>query len=149
MWLQKLTVTRRDGMAAHATWDDSSTVSEFGPIHVKYNKVQSQVNLKYDSWQKDLETCFAAVLAERINESYGMISNINAWLESMSLDGSSTSTREIVIGVNFLQEITHQLSTYQEGMNEILESEKILKMQRHAFRGDWVESSIWWTCPTS
>ena len=131
-----------EASAARATLDDTSSVSEFGPIHVKYNKVQSQVNLKYDSWQKELQTCFAAVLADRINESYSMISNSKAQLESMSLEGSSTATREIVIGVTFLQEMTHQLSTYQEGVNEILESEKILKRQRHAFRGDWVEASI-------
>ena len=117
-----------EASAARATLDETSSVSEFGPIHVKYNTVHSQVNLKYDSWQKELQTRFAAVLAERINESHSMISNSKAQLESMSLEGSSTTTREIVIGVTFLQEMTHQLSTYQEGMNEILESEKILKI---------------------
>lgn len=128
--------------AARETLDASAAVTEFGPIVVKYNKVQSQVNLKFDSWQKELQTCFAATLAQRINERYHTISNSKSRLENISLDGSSAATNEIVLGVTFLQEMTHLLPSWQEGVKDIMESEKILKSQRHSFRDDWVEASI-------
>jgi dynein heavy chain 1 len=131
-----------EASAARATLDASSTVAEFGPILVKYNKVQSQVNLKYDSWQKELQTYFASILAERIGVSYEMLSTAKARLESISLEGSSAATNEIVLGVTFLQDMTHQYLSWQLNVKEIATSEKVLKRQRHVFRGDWVEASL-------
>ena len=45
--------------------DSSATVAEFGPVLVKYGKVQNQINLKYDSWQKELQASFATILAQK------------------------------------------------------------------------------------
>ena len=128
--------------AARSTLDASSTVTEFGPIVVRYNKVQSQINLKYDSWQKELQTYFASVLAERVHENFEKISNAKTRLEGISLEGSSAATSEIVLGVTFLQEVTQQLPSWHKKMKELADSEKLLKRQRHTFRGDWVEASL-------
>ncbi|KAL7555016.1 hypothetical protein ACHAWF_018608 [Thalassiosira exigua] len=125
-----------------ATLDSTSTAAEFGPIVVRYNKVQSQVNLKYDSWQKELQTYFAAVLAERIHENHEKVANAKTRLEGISLEGSSAATSEIVLGVTFLQEVTQQLPSWERRMKELADSEKLLRRQRHTFRGDWVEASL-------
>lgn len=131
-----------EASTARTTLDSTATIMEFGPIVVRYHKVQSQVNLKYDSWQKELQTYFAAFLAERINESYEKVSSAKTRLEGISLEGSSTATSEIVLGVTFLQEVTQQLSSWHKKMKELADSEKLLKRQRHAFRGDWLEASL-------
>ena len=131
-----------EASAARSTLDSTATVTEFGPISVRYSKVQSQVNLKYDSWQKELQTYFAAVLSERINESYEKVSCAKARLEGISLEGASVATNEIVLGVTFLQEVTQQLPLWRRKSKELFESEKLLKRQRHVFRGDWTEASI-------
>lgn len=127
---------------ARTALDSAATVAEFGPIAVRYHKVQSQVNLKYDSWQKELGTYFAAVLAERIQENFDKVSGAKTRLEGISLEGSSAATSEIVLGVTFLQEVTQQLPSWHKRMKELAESEKMLRRQRHAFRGDWVEASL-------
>ena len=131
-----------EASAARNTLDSTATVTEFGPISVRYSKVQSQVNLKYDSWQKELQTYFAAVLSERINESYEKVSSAKTRLESISLEGASVATSEIVLGVTFLQEVTQQLPLWLRKSKELFESEKLLKRQRHVFRGDWTEASV-------
>jgi len=127
---------------ARATLDASASVAEFGPIVVRYNKVQNQVNLKYDSWQKELQTYFSTFLAERINGSFEKVSNAKTRLEGISLEGSSAATSEIVLGVTFLQEVTQQLPSWHKKMKELADSEKLLKRQRHVFRGDWLEASL-------
>jgi dynein heavy chain 1 len=131
-----------DASASRTTLDSAATVAEFGPIAVKYNKVQSHVNLKYDSWQKELQTYFAAILAERICENYNKVSTTKTRLEGISLEGSSAATSDIVLGVTFLQEVTQQLTSWNKIVRELVDSEKLLKKQRHAFRGDWVEASL-------
>ena len=131
-----------EASTSRATLDSTATIAEFGPIVVRYNKVQSQVNLKYDSWQKELQTYFAAFLAERVNESYEKVSNAKTRLEGISLEGSSAATSEIVLGVTFLQEVTQQLPSWHKRMKELADSEKLLKRQRHVFRGDWLEASL-------
>ena len=78
---------------ARATLDSTDTTAEFGPIVVRFNKVQSQVNLKYDSWQKELQSYFAAVLSGRIQENYDRTVDAKSRLEKVSLEGSSAATR--------------------------------------------------------
>ena len=78
---------------ARATLDSTDTTAEFGPIVVRFNKVQSQVNLKYDSWQKELQSYFAAVLSGRIQENYDKTVDAKSRLEKVSLEGSSAATR--------------------------------------------------------
>ena len=131
-----------EASAARNTLDSTATVTEFGPISVRYGKVQSQVNLKYDSWQRELQTYFAAVLSERIKESYEKVSTAKTRLEDISLEGASVATNEIVLGVTFLQEVTQQLPMWLKRSKQLFESEKLLKRQRHVFRSDWTEASV-------
>ena len=131
-----------EASCARNTLDSTATTTEFGPIIVKYHKVLSQVNMKYDSWQKELQTYFASVLSERVNESYEKVSDAKSRLESTVLEGSSASTSEVVLGVTFLQEVTQHLPSWHKKARELGDSEKLLKRQRHTFRHDWMESSV-------
>ncbi|KAK1747403.1 dynein heavy chain [Skeletonema marinoi] len=130
-----------EASAARNTLDSTATVTEFGPISVRYSKVQSQVNLKYDSWQKELQTYFAAVLSERINESYEKVSSAKTRLESISLEGASVQRMRLSSG-DILTRSDAATSLWLKKSKELFESEKLLKRQRHVFRGDWTEASI-------
>jgi dynein heavy chain 1 len=126
---------------ARAALDSSATAAQFGPMSVKYNKVQSQINLKYDSWQKELQSSFASILAERIVATHEKITNAKTRLENVSMETSS-NTNDIVLGVTFIQEMKQKLGTWGKEVTRLIASELLLKRQRHHFRGEWMETSV-------
>ena len=125
---------------ARATLDSSATDTRFGPIVVRYGKVQSQINLKYDSWQKELQASFASVLGRCIEESKDKVADAKQRLEESSLDGASTES--VVVSVTFIQEAKQKSAMWAKELDSLRESEKLLKRQRFAFGSDWVESSV-------
>ena len=54
-----------EASSARNTLDSTAAATKFGPIVVTYNKALLQVNMKLDSWQKELQICFASILADR------------------------------------------------------------------------------------
>lgn len=126
---------------ARAALDLSATAAEFGPISVRYNKVQSQINLKYDSWQKDLQSSFASVLSECIHDAHKKMEDAKQRLETASLE-SSSGTENIVMGVTFIQEMKSQIEPWAEEIASLEASERLLKRQRHHFRGEWMETTV-------
>jgi dynein heavy chain 1, cytosolic len=125
---------------ARTTLDSSATITEFGPIVVKYAKVQSQINLKYDSWQKEMQSSFAGVLGQCIVEAHDRISSAKNRLEETTLDSSSTDN--IVLGVTFIQECKQKFGMWSKEIDTLSESEKVLKRQRYVFHGEWMETSV-------
>ena len=125
---------------SRSTLDTSATESEFGPVLVKFGKVQSQINLKYDSWQKELQALFASILAQCISESHTTISSAREKLEATTLD--SASTESIVLGVTFIQEVKQKVSVWAKRLEALRASEKLLKRQRFAFHSEWIETSV-------
>ena len=126
---------------ARTALDSVATIAEFGPISVKYDKVQSQINLKYDSWQKELQSSYADVLGHRIRDLHGKVSSAREKLENVSLESSGAPTPEIVLGVTYLQEMKQVHSLWAKDIEKLVDSERILKRQRHVFKADWMESS--------
>jgi dynein heavy chain 1 len=124
---------------ARSTLDSSATVAEFGPVTVKYAKVQSQINLKYDSWQKELQSSFASILAQCISEAHEKISKAKTRLEETTLD--SASTESIVLGVTFIQEVKQKVGLWAKEIEGLKDSEKVLKRQRYVFHS-WKSSSF-------
>jgi len=120
--------------------DAPAIVAEFGPVKVKYDKVQSQINLKYDSWQRELQSFFADMLGQKISEMHGRVSDSKNTLENITLD-SSTPTQDIVLGVTFIQEGKENLEVWNSEVNTLIDAERLLKRQRHVFRSDWMECS--------
>lgn len=125
---------------ARSTLDSSATIAEFGPITLKYAKVQSQINLKYDSWQKELQSSFASILAQCISETHDKIASAKTRLEETTLD--SASTESIVLGVTFIQECKQKIGLWTKEIESLKESEKVLKRQRYAFHSEWMETSV-------
>lgn len=130
-----------EAIEARTALDTAATLTEFGPIAVKYDKVQSQINLKYDSWQKELQSTYAVVLGQRIHELHDKISGARSSFESVSLEPSGTSTSDIVLGVTFVQEMKQSHGPWSKEIERLSDSERILKRQRHVFGADWMESS--------
>jgi dynein heavy chain 1 len=125
---------------ARSTLDSSANIAKFGPIAVKYGKVQSQIILKYDSWQKELQWSFATILAQGIVETHGTIDGAKTKLEATSLD--STSTENIVLGVTFIQEVKQKSTIWAKDIEHLRSAEKLLRKQRHVFHSEWMETSV-------
>jgi len=123
---------------AREALDSSSTLAKFGPVSVRYDKVQSQVNLKYDAWQRDIQVGFANLLGTRIFACHDKLSQAKTDLEAVTLEGA---TKDIVSGVTFLQEMKQNLYPWNEEVQKLAECEKLLKRQRHTFKRDWIEAS--------
>lgn len=129
-----------EAVVARNALDISKTTSVFGPVVVKYDKVHSQINLKYDSWQKELQSCYADVLGQKIQDLHQNVCEAKSKLESISLD-STTATFSIVMNVTYIQEMKGQLEPRRMEISSLLNAERILKQQRHLFRSDWLEGS--------
>jgi len=129
-----------EAAAARSALDSSRESSQFGPIVVKFDKVQSQINLKYDSWQKELQTCYASELGKRIVELHDEVSVSKMKLEDIALDGGA-ATEDIVLGVTFIQDVKQKIEPWGEEVAVVLEAERMLKRQRHSFGTDWLEGS--------
>jgi dynein heavy chain 1 len=140
--IEKWHALLQEASESRATLDSSGTNAEFGPVIVKYGKVQSQINLKYDSWQKELQSSFATILAQLMSDLHEKISNAKTRLEDIVLDSSGKSTDDIVLGVTFIQEMKQKLGPLAKEIDKLKESEKLLKQQRYIFRQDWLESSV-------
>lgn len=65
-------ITRR----SRVTFDTSETKKMFGPIIVDFAQVQSKVNMKYDTWHKDVLSKFASRLGDNLQEFYGTVSKV-------------------------------------------------------------------------
>lgn len=126
---------------ARSKLDSAAKTVHFGPIAIKYNKVQSQINLKYDSWQKELQSSFASILGHHVSEMHQRIVNAKTKLEQVSLD-SSSNTNDIVLGVTFIQEMKQKLGPWSKEVQKLATSELTLKRQRHLFNSNWTETSV-------
>ena len=68
-WMKLL----NDIKKSRATFDTSESKKEFGPIVIDYQKVQSKVSLKYDSWHKDALGKFGSLLGTEMGSFHGAI----------------------------------------------------------------------------
>lgn len=125
---------------ARSSLDLSTTVTKIGPVFIKYDKVHSQVNLKYDAWQKELQSCYAEILGQKIIEFHGEVSNAKSRLETVTLDGT-TATYDLVLNVTFVQEMRENLPSWGQNVSNLIDAERLLRRQRHIFHKDWFEGS--------
>jgi dynein heavy chain 1, cytosolic len=126
---------------ARSAVDLSSVSTDFGAFTVKYSKVQSQITLKYDSWQKELQSSFASILGQCISDAYGKMEVAKTKLENASLETSS-GTENIVLGVTFIQEMKQNVESCTKELEQLEASERLVKRQRYNFGNDWVETSV-------
>jgi dynein heavy chain 1, cytosolic len=126
---------------ARSAVDLSSRSTEFGAVSVKYAKVQSQITLKYDSWQKDLQSSFATVLGRCIVAAHSKMEDAKTKLETATLETAS-GTDNIVLGVTFIQEMRQNVGTWSKELDQLANSERLVKRQRFNFGNDWMETTV-------
>ncbi len=126
--------------SARNALDIPTTSTTFGPILIKYDKVYSQISLKYDSWQKELQSCYAGLLKQKIVDTHQKVCDAKSKLEDISLDGT-VGTYDLVLNVTFLQEMKDHVEPWGNEISNFLIAERVLKQQRHIFNSDWMEAS--------
>jgi dynein heavy chain 1 len=139
--IEKWQAVLMESAEARSAVDLSATSAEFGPVTVKYSKVQSQITLKYDSWQKELQSSFATVLAQSIQDAHQKMEDAKLKLEKATLE-SSSGTENIVLGVTFIQEMKQKVNVWTTELDTLDASERLLKRQRFHFRSEWMETSV-------
>jgi dynein heavy chain 1, cytosolic len=126
---------------ARSAVDLSSVSTDFGAVSVKYSKVQSQITLKYDSWQKELQSSFASILGQCIRDAHGKMEDAKTKLEAATLETSS-GTESIVLGVTFIQEMKQNVDIWTSELDQMEASERLVKRQRFNFGSDWMETTV-------
>ncbi|KAI0069891.1 dynein heavy chain [Panus rudis PR-1116 ss-1] len=82
-WQQLLTEIKK----ARSTFDTSETQKTFGVCVIDYEQVQSRVNAKYDSWQKDILNRFGVKLGNAMKDMHAAILKARNDLEHQSIEG--------------------------------------------------------------
>ena len=82
-WQQLLTEIKK----ARSTFDTSETQKSFGVCIIDYEQVQSRVNAKYDTWQRDIMNRFGAKLSVAMKEMHASILKARNELEHHSIEG--------------------------------------------------------------
>ncbi|KAI9295785.1 dynein heavy chain [Neoconidiobolus thromboides FSU 785] len=121
---------------ARATFDNSETEKNFGPIIVDYEQVQSKVNSKYDSWQKEILKEFGIKLGNSMKEFNVQVSKARAGLERFSLDTNATS--EVVTFITFVEDIKLKVEQWSADIELYRHGQKTLERQRYQFPSDWL-----------
>lgn len=131
-WLQILTEIRK----SRATFDTSENFRCFGIIAITFDQVQSRVNGKYDSWQRDIVQRFAGVLSIAMRELFTELKKARAELERQSLEASSTA--QAVSFITIVQKIDQKTKVWEPLMDVFLKSQGTLSRERYHFPEDWL-----------
>ncbi|KAG0004346.1 hypothetical protein BGZ79_009578 [Entomortierella chlamydospora] len=121
---------------ARTTFDNSETEQSFGPVVIDYEQVQSKVNAKYDSWQREVLNRFGSMLGTSMKEFHGAVSKARYDLELHSVDGNSTG--EAVTFITFVQDLKRKVAKWENDVELFRQGQKTLERQRYQFPSDWL-----------
>ncbi|KAF9922924.1 hypothetical protein FBU30_006961 [Linnemannia zychae] len=121
---------------ARSTFDNSETEQSFGPVVIDYEQVQSKVNAKYDSWQREVLNRFGNMLGTSMKEFHGAVSKARYDLELHSVD--SHSTGEAVTFITFVQDLKRKVTKWENDVDLFRQGQKTLERQRFQFPNDWL-----------
>lgn len=131
-WQQLLLEIRK----TRSTFDNSETQRSFGVAVIDYEQVQSKVNAKYDTWQRDILSKFGGKLSSSMKETHAAILKARHDLENHSLEG--TSTASTVTFITFVQEVKRKVTTWSPEITIFGSGQKTLERQRYQFPPDWL-----------
>uniref|UniRef100_A0A8C8JGC9 Cytoplasmic dynein 1 heavy chain 1 n=1 Tax=Oncorhynchus tshawytscha TaxID=74940 RepID=A0A8C8JGC9_ONCTS len=114
---------------ARGTFDNAETKKEFGPVVIDYGKVQSKVNLKYDSWHKEVLSRFGQMLGNNINW-------FHCKLEQHSVDTASTS--DAVTFITYVQTLKRKIKQFEKNVDLFRNGQRLLEKQRFQFPPSWL-----------
>ena len=131
-WLQMLAEIRR----SRSTFDTSDARRSFGHLIIDYEQVQVKINAKYDLWQNDILTKFAAKLGARMNEVFVDIERTRQELERSSLETSSTA--QAVAFITAVQNAKRKVNTWEPEIESFRQGQTVLSRQRYNLPSDWL-----------
>ncbi|KAJ9480171.1 Dynein heavy chain, cytoplasmic [Pseudozyma hubeiensis] len=131
-WQQLLAEIRR----TRATFDNSDTQRSFGICVIDYDQVQSKVNAKYDTWQRDILNRFGTKLGAVMREVHAAVAKARVELEQHSIEGSSTA--QAVTFITFVQDLKRKTKVWQPQIELFGTGQKTLERQRYMFPQDWL-----------
>ncbi|XP_066464042.1 cytoplasmic dynein 1 heavy chain 1 isoform X2 [Eleutherodactylus coqui] len=121
---------------ARGTFDNAETRKEFGPVIIDYGKVQSKVNLKYDSWHKEVLSKFGQMLGQNMTEFHTQISKSRQELEQHSVDTASTS--DAVTFITYVQSLKRKIKQFEKQVDLYRNGQRLLEKQRFQFPSSWL-----------
>jgi dynein heavy chain 1, cytosolic len=131
-WLQIIAEIRK----SRATFDTTEVFRSFGVIAVSFDQVQSRVNAKYDSWQRDIVHRFAGVLSTSMNELFGELKKARTDLERQSLEASTTA--QAVSFITNVQKSEQRVKIWTPLVDLFQKSSNTLTRERYHFPEDWL-----------
>ncbi|XP_022096690.1 cytoplasmic dynein 1 heavy chain 1-like isoform X2 [Acanthaster planci] len=132
LWMQLLVEIRQ----SRTTFDNAETRKEFGPIVVDYGKVQSKVNMKYDSWHKEILSKFGNKLGSEMTDFHGSLAKSRTELEQHSVDTASTS--DAVSFITYVQNLKRKYRAWEKQVEMYRGGQKLLERQRYQFPSSWL-----------
>jgi dynein heavy chain 1 len=130
-----------DLAATRSGLESPETSATVGHLNIRYDKVKAQISFRYDSWQRDLQSAFANILRRRVAELFDELQSARERLESIHLDGISSSTQDVIHGVTHVKDANGKVTYWQTYIEQLITGERVLRRQRYNFPWDWVESS--------
>ncbi|XP_047193613.1 cytoplasmic dynein 1 heavy chain 1 isoform X1 [Scophthalmus maximus] len=121
---------------ARGTFDNAETRKEFGPAVIDYGKVQSKVNLKYDSWHKEVLSKFGQMLGQNMQDFHAQISKSRQDLEQHSVDTASTS--DAVNFITYVQTLKRKIKQFEKNVDLFRNGQRLLEKQRFQFPPSWL-----------
>ncbi|CAG10419.1 unnamed protein product, partial [Tetraodon nigroviridis] len=122
---------------ARGTFDNAETRKEFGPVVIDYGKVQSKVNLKYDSWHKEVLSKFGQMLGQNMQDFHAQISKSRQELEQHSVDTASTS--DAVNFITYVQTLKRKIKQFEKNVDvSNCNGQRLLEKQRFQFPPSWL-----------
>ncbi|XP_018619664.2 cytoplasmic dynein 1 heavy chain 1 isoform X1 [Scleropages formosus] len=121
---------------ARGTFDNAETRKEFGPVIIDYGKVQSKVNLKYDSWHKEVLSKFGQMLGNNMQDFHSQISKSRQELEQHSVDTASTS--DAVTFITYVQTLKRKIKQFEKQVDLFRNGQRLLEKQRFQFPPSWL-----------
>ncbi|XP_014066736.1 cytoplasmic dynein 1 heavy chain 1 isoform X2 [Salmo salar] len=121
---------------ARGTFDNAETKKEFGPVVIDYGKVQSKVNLKYDSWHKEVLSRFGQMLGNNMQDFHSQISKSRQELEQHSVDTASTS--DAVTFITYVQTLKRKIKQFEKNVDLFRNGQRLLEKQRFQFPPSWL-----------
>ena len=131
-WLSLISQIR----SARKTFDTRAISVHLGKATIFYQSVQGRVNAKYDTWQKEIMTNFAAKLKDRVQDLYERLCRSRLDLEEQILDTSTTSGAiSFVIAV---QSCRKSLPRSESELEQYRNSQAVLLKHRQRLPSDWI-----------
>jgi dynein heavy chain 1, cytosolic len=129
---------------ARKIFDTSANDYSIGCIMVSYGKVESKVNLKYDSLHKDTLNKFGSILNNTMREYHSKLLTIRSELETSpnldELGSGGLSMHSAIVHLKKVQLYKNNVTKWIEQNVSFKNGEKMLKRQRYQFTTSWLHS---------